>query len=158
MGKPSFHKIYMDLACALSQRSHCIKRKVGAVIAQKGRAIATGYNGPPEGTYNCDQVWPEQGCPRTIRGGCFLSLHAEQNAIIFALKNKVNLAGSTLYITLSPCLPCARMIFSADIAEVFYQDSYAAFKGLPTEEGILFLENLGVKVIHYLNLEASPTP
>ncbi|MEM7362217.1 MAG: dCMP deaminase family protein [Bacteroidota bacterium] len=152
MSKLSFDQIYMNLAEGLAQRSHCIKRKVGAVITQKTRVIATGYNGPPEGTHNCDEEWPTRGCPRTVRGGgCSLALHAEQNAILFALKSKVDLQGSTLYITLSPCLPCARMIFSAGIIKVVYRDSYASFKGLDVEEGIVFLENLGVEVIRYIN-------
>jgi len=154
MSKLSFDKIYMDLAWKLAQRSHCIKRKVGAVITKDTRAIATGYNGPAQGTHNCDEEWPEQGCPRSLRGGCSLALHAEQNAIIFALKNKVDLQGSTLYITLSPCLPCARMIFSAGIVKVFYHTSYAELKGLDVEEGIQFLEKLGVQVTHY----TEPTP
>jgi dCMP deaminase len=149
MPKPSFDKIYMDLARSLAQRSHCIKRKVGAVITKDTRAIATGYNGPPQGTYNCDEEWPEQGCPRSLRGGCSLALHAEQNAIIFALKNKVDLIGSTLYITLSPCLPCARMIFSAGIVKLFYRESYAELKSLEVEEGIQFLEKLGVQTVRY---------
>lgn len=149
MSKPSFDTIYMELAWRLAQRSHCIKRKVGAVITKDTRVIATGYNGPPEGTYNCDEEWPQQGCPRSLRGGCSLALHAEQNAIIFALRNKVNLQNSTLYITLAPCLPCARIIFSAGIVKVFYHESYAQIKGLAKEEGIHFLKQLGVKVIHY---------
>ncbi len=139
----------MDLARSLAERSHCIKRKVGAVIAKDTRAIATGYNGPPKGTHNCDEEWPTTGCPRSLRGGCSLALHAEQNAILFALQNKVNLQGSTLYITLSPCLPCARMIYSAGIIKVFYQDSYAELKGLDVEEGVAFLQELGVEVTRY---------
>lgn len=149
MSKPSFDQIYMNLAWDLAQRSHCIKRKVGAVITKDTRAIATGYNGPAKGTHNCDEEWPKEGCPRSLRGGCSLALHAEQNAILFALKNKVDLRESTLYITLSPCLPCARMIFSAGITEVIYEESYAELKGIPIEEGVLFLRNLDVKVIHY---------
>lgn len=145
----------MDLAWSLATRSHCIKRKVGAVITKDTRAIATGYNGPPPGTYNCDEKWPKKGCPRSLRGGCSLALHAEQNAIIFALKNKVDLQGSTLYITLSPCLPCARVIFSAGIVKVFYQESYAELKGLEIEEGIRFLDELGVQTVRYMN---SPNP
>ena len=149
MAKNTFDTIYMNLACSLAARSHCIKRKVGAVITKETRAIATGYNGPAEGTHNCDEEWPKKGCPRSVRGGCSLALHAEQNAILFALKNKVDLQGSTLYITLSPCLPCARMIFSAGIIRVLYKDSYAALKGLDVEEGILFLEKLGIEVNRY---------
>ncbi len=151
MSKPSFDTIYMGLAKILSERSHCVKKKVGAVITKEGRAIATGYNGPPENTYNCDEKWPEKGCCRTVRGGCFLSLHAEQNAIVFALKNKVDLRGSTLYITLSPCLPCARMIFSVGIIKLVYKESYSKFKGINIEEGLIFLKDLRVKIVCFKN-------
>ena len=146
---PSFHQLYMALAVALSKRSHCVKKEVGAVITKEDRVIATGYNGPPSGSPHCDEHWPIQGCKRSLTGGCSLALHAEENAILFALRHKIDLVGSRLYITLSPCLPCARTIFSVGITHVLYQDTYAAFKGNKEEEGLLFLESLGVEVAQY---------
>ncbi len=139
----------MDLAVNLSRRSHCVKRQVGAVIAKDTRIVSLGYNGPPSGTYNCDEKWPEEGCPRSERGGCSLALHAEENAILYAAKNKVDLQGSTLYVTLSPCLPCARMIYTSGIKKVFYLHSYAEYKGLEKDEGVDFLQTFGVEVIKY---------
>lgn len=144
--RPSFDDIYMSLAFSLSERSHCIKKKVGAVITKDTRVITSGYNGPPEGTFNCDEEWPEQGCLRSARGGCLFSFHAEQNAILYALKHHVDLNQTTLYVTLAPCADCARLILSAQIKKVVYQDSYASFKGLDKEEGIIFLEAFGVQV------------
>jgi dCMP deaminase len=120
--------------------------KVGAVIAKDTRIISLGYNGPPAGTHNCDKEWPEDGCPRSSNGSCSLAVHAEENAILYAAKNKVNLEGSVLYITLSPCLPCARMIFTTGINKVFYLESYAEYKGLDKEEGLAFLIRFGVEV------------
>jgi dCMP deaminase len=139
----------MDLAVNLSRRSHCVKRQVGAVIAKDTRIVSLGYNGPPSGTYNCDEKWPEEGCPRSERGGCSLALHAEENAILYAAKNKVDLQGATLYVTLSPCLPCARMIYTSGIKKVFYLHSYAEYKGLEKDEGVDFLQTFGVEVIKY---------
>lgn len=147
--KPSFDDIYMDLAVNLSKRSHCVKMKVGSVIAKDTRIVSLGYNGPPAGTHNCDEVWPESGCPRSEKGGCSLALHAEENAIIYASKNKVSLEGSTLYVTLSPCLPCARMIFSMGIKKVIYLNSYAEYKGFKSDEGVDFLTKFGVSVSKY---------
>ena len=106
----------MDLANSLARRSHCVKMKVGAVLAKDTRIVSLGYNGPPPGTHNCDEEWPVDGCPRESKGGCSLALHAEQNAIIYAAKNNVILEGSTLYITLSPCLACARIEENGAIA------------------------------------------
>ncbi|MEO6882907.1 MAG: dCMP deaminase family protein [Bacteroidia bacterium] len=146
MIKPSFDDIYMDLAVNLAKRSHCVKISVGAVLAKDTRIISLGYNGPPAGTYNCDEVWPEKGCPRDSKGSCSLALHAEQNAILYASKNKSSLEGSTLYITLSPCIACARIIFSTGISKVIYRDSYAEYKGIPSDEGVDFLKKFGVQV------------
>ncbi len=151
--RPSFDEIYMDLAVNLAKRSHCVKMKVGAVITKDTRIVSLGYNGPPAGTHNCDQEWPEEGCPRSERGGCSLALHAEENALLYAAKNNVNLEGATLYVTLSPCLPCARMIFTIGIKKVIYLNSYAAYKGLKCDEGIDFLKRFGVQVFHFDELK-----
>ena len=145
--KPSFDTIFMNLAGDLAKRSHCVKAQVGAVLTKETRIISIGYNGPPAGTHNCDEEWPETGCARDARGSCSLALHAEENAILYAVKNGADLEGSTLYLTLSPCLPCARLIFSSGIKKVFFQNSYAEYKGLPSDEGVDFLNRFGVEAI-----------
>lgn len=147
--RPSFDDIYMDLAMHLAKRSHCVKIQVGAVLAKETRIVSLGYNGPPAETYNCDEVWPETGCPRDSKGSCSLALHAEQNAILYASKNNVQIEGSTLYITLSPCIACARVIFSLGIKKVIYLNSYAEFKGLKSDEGVDFLIKFGVEAVKY---------
>jgi dCMP deaminase len=143
--KPSFDQIFMNLATDLAQRSHCVKAQVGAVLVKDTRIISIGYNGPPAGTHNCDEEWPETGCPRDSKNSCSLALHAEENAILYAVKNGASLVGSTLYITLSPCLPCARIIYSSGIKKVFYLNSYAEYKGLSSDEGVDFLNKFGVE-------------
>lgn len=149
MERPEFDDIFMELAVNLAKRSHCIKRHVGAVLAKDTRIISIGYNGPPAGTHNCDEEWPETGCSPDSKGSCTLAIHAEQNAIMFAVKNKASVDGSTLYVTLSPCLACARIIFSMGIEKVIYLNSYATYKGLAADEGIDFLRRFGVEVIQY---------
>src|SRR5258705_9126785 len=147
--RPAFDDIYMELAVNLAKRSHCIKRDVGAVLTKDTRIISIGYNGPPSGTHNCDEVWPETGCPRDSKGGCSLAIHAEQNAILYAVKNSMSVDGATLYVTLSPCLACARIIFSMGIMKVIYLNSYAGHKGLPSDEGVDFLNKFGVNCVQY---------
>ncbi len=147
--KPTFDTIYMELAEKLATRSHCVKAQVGAVLTKDTRIISLGYNGPPSGTHNCDIEWPEHGCPRDSKGSCSLALHAEQNAILYAANNNVVMKGSTLYVTLSPCIACARVIYTVGISKVFYKDSYAKFKGLPADEGVDFLKRFGVEVVQY---------
>ncbi len=150
MEKPRFDDIFMELAVNLAKRSHCIKRHVGAVLTKDTRIISIGYNGPPSGTHNCDEEWPEIGCPRDSKGGCSLAIHAEQNAILYAVKNKTSVDGATLYVTLSPCLACARIIFTMGIEKVIYLNSYAKFKGIANDEGIDFLTKFGVRSEQYM--------
>lgn len=147
--KPSFENIFMNLASDLAQRSHCVKAQVGAVLTKDTRIISIGYNGPPAGTHNCDEEWPETGCPRDSKNSCSLALHAEENAILYAVKNGADLNGSTLYLTLSPCLACARIIFSSGIKKVWFKNSYAEYKGLLNDEGVDFLNKFGVETLKY---------
>lgn len=139
----------MELAVSLAKRSHCIKRHVGAVLVKDTRIISIGYNGPPAGTHNCDEEFPNQGCPRDSKGSCSLAIHAEQNAILYAVKNNASVEGTTLFVTLSPCLACSRIIYSMGIEEVIYLRSYADYKGLDKDEGIEFLEKFGVRTKKY---------
>jgi dCMP deaminase len=149
MSRPHFDDIFMELAVNLAKRSHCIKRHVGAVLTKDTRIISIGYNGPPSGTHNCDEEWPGVGCPRDSKGGCSLAIHAEQNAILYAVKNKTDVEGADLYVTLSPCLACARIIYSTGIKRVLYLNSYAEHKGLEMDEGVEFLKKFGVVAERY---------
>lgn len=149
MQRPAFDDIFMELAVNLAKRSHCVKRHVGAVLTKDTRIISIGYNGPPAGTHNCDVEFPETGCPRDSKGGCSLALHAEQNAILYAVKNQTSVDGATLYVTLSPCLACSRIIYTMGIKKVIYFKSYAEYKGLASDEGVDFLKRFGVEAHKY---------
>ncbi len=151
--KPSFDSIFMNLATDLAQRSHCVKAHVGAVLTKDTRIISIGYNGPPKGTHNCDEEWPETGCARDSKGSCSLALHAEENAILYAVKNGANPQGATLYTTLSPCIACARLIFSAGITRVYFKHSYAEYKGIASDEGVDFLNRFGVLTTKFVEEE-----
>ena len=152
MKKPSFDVIFMELAQNLALRSHCTRAQVGCVLTKDTRIISIGYNGPPAGTHNSDEEFGEDGCPRDSKGSCSLALHAEQNAILYASKNGVSVEGSTIYVTLSPCISCARIIYSMKIKKVIFLNSYAAYKGLASDEGVDFLRKFGVEVQCYSDL------
>ncbi len=152
MPRPHFDDIFMELAVNLAARSHCVKRHVGAVLAKDTRIISIGYNGPPPGTHNCDEEWPGVGCARDSKGSCSLALHAEQNAILYAVQNGSSIQGSTLYVTLSPCISCARIIYSMKIKKVIFLNSYAAYKGIASDEGVEFLRRFGVEVEQYMGV------
>ena len=149
MPRPKFDDIFMDLAINLAQRSHCVRAQVGAVLCKDTRIISIGYNGPPAGTHNCDDEFGELGCPKDSKGSCSLALHAEQNAILYATKNGAEVEGTTLYVTLSPCISCARVIYTMKIKRVIFLKSYATYKGLAIDEGVEFLRKFGLNVEQY---------
>ena len=120
----------MEIAHVVAKRSNCSRRKVGAVIMNRNHILSAGYNGTPRGVKNCF----EGGCPRcagkTPSGKGLdecLCTHAEQNAICQAALHGVAIDGATLYVTISPCLICAKLIINAGIREVVYDGDYTAF-------------------------------
>ncbi|MBI2597862.1 MAG: hypothetical protein HYW50_01565 [Candidatus Diapherotrites archaeon] len=125
--RPSWDQYFIDVAKTVASRSNCVKRKVASVIVKDKRIISTGYNGTPRGVKNCN----EGGCPRcnefaesgTKLEECVCS-HGEENAIVQAAYHGVNIGGSTLYTTFSPCLMCAKMIINAGIKRVVYNEEY----------------------------------
>lgn len=140
--RPDWDSYFMGIAKVVALRSNCIKRKVAAVIAKDKRIISTGYNGTPRGVKNCS----EGGCPRcnaidaSGKGleECLCS-HAEENAIVQSAYHGVNISGSVLYTTFSPCLMCTKMIINAGIKEVVYNMAYSL-----TETSFKLLEEAGV--------------
>ena len=158
MAKRQFDDIFMELAVNLAGKSHCIKQHVGAVLTKDTRIISIGYNGPPSGTHNCDEEWPETGCSRDSKGGCSLAIHAEQNALLYAVKNNTSVEGATLYVTLSPCLACARIIYTMGIKKVVYFKSYAEYKKIAHDEGVDFLMKFGFIMVIFQISSSSILP
>ncbi len=117
----------MDIARVVSRRGNCCRRKVAAVVVKDRRLISTGYNGTPRGVRNCC----EGGCDRcasdvpsgSALGECICS-HAEENSITQAAYHGISLKDATIYVTLSPCLTCAKMIINSGILEVVYDEEY----------------------------------
>ncbi len=125
--RPDWDTYFMDIAHVVSSRGNCSRRKVAAVVVKERRLISTGYNGTPRGTRNCC----DGGCARcasdapsgSALGDCICS-HAEENSITQAAYHGISLKGSTIYVTLSPCLTCAKMIINSGIVEVVYDEDY----------------------------------
>lgn len=117
----------MDIARLVARRSTCLRRQVGAVLVKEKNILATGYNGTPSGITHCAEVGclrQQLGVPSGERHELCRGLHAEQNAIIQAAKHGVNIAGSTLYCTNSPCSICSKMLINAGIARIIYLEGY----------------------------------
>jgi dCMP deaminase len=142
MERPDWDEYFMNIAHVVKTRGNCSRRQVAAVIAKDRRVITTGYNGTPKGVKNCF----EGGCARCASdvpsgsglGECICS-HAEENAIIQAAYHGVSVRGGIMYVTISPCLMCAKMIINAGIREVVYDGDYKF-----TEQTKALLDEAGV--------------
>lgn len=125
--RPGWDSYFMQIAHVVKLRSNCSRRMVAAVIVKDKRIISTGYNGTPRGVKNCF----DGGCPRCAGSApsgsnldqCICS-HAEENAITQAAYHGISTKDATIYVTLNPCLTCAKMIINAGIREVVYGEEY----------------------------------
>ena len=125
--RPTIDEYFMKMAHLVSERSTCLRRKVGAVIVKDKRVLTTGYNGAPRGLAHCS----ETGClredmevPSGERHELCRGVHAEQNAIIQAALFGVSLNNATMFITNYPCSVCEKIILNAGISEVVYESEY----------------------------------
>lgn len=117
-----FDKQYLRMANIWAQNSYCERRKVGALMVKDRMIISDGYNGTPMGFENvCED---ENGITKPY------VLHAEANAITKVAKTNQSSQGSTLYITSSPCMECAKLIIQAGVARVVYSEKYRNMEGL----------------------------
>lgn len=133
-----YHRAYLRMAASWSELSHCERKKVGALIVKDEMIISDGYNGTPSGFENCCE--DEEGNTQ------WYVLHAEANAILKVAKSTNNCKEATLYLTLSPCKDCSKLVLQAGISRVVYKDAYK------DTAGIDFLISAGVEVIQIENL------
>ncbi|MGL5509844.1 MAG: deoxycytidylate deaminase [Microcoleaceae cyanobacterium] len=145
--RPNWHEYFMMMAKLAATRSTCLAFPVGAVIVKDRQILATGYNGSPSGSEHC-----------TTQGFCYPGLsscdasktlpsravHAEANAIAQAAKHGIPTAGGEIYVTLEPCLACLKLVMSAGIKEIYYEEAFntgekAVLRDLFVEEGLVNL-------------------
>ena len=126
--RPDWDTYFMDIALVVARRGNCCRRKVAAVVVSDHRIISTGYNGTPRGVRNCFDGGCER-CASNAPSGTDLTTciccHAEENAITQAAFHGIRLRDATIYVTISPCLTCAKMIINSGIVEVIYGGDYA---------------------------------
>lgn len=153
--KPKLIKAYMKTAETFAELSTAKRLHVGAVIVKENRIISIGYNGMPSGWDNdCEnrvyanewtvdandwQYKDKDGHPYNLKSKPEV-LHAETNAIAKLAKSTESGDGATMFITHSPCLDCAKLVYQSGINSVYYRNSYRS------DDGINFLEKAGVKV------------
>lgn len=146
MARPSWNEYFMDITRLVARRSTCMRRQVGAVMVKEKNILATGYNGTPSGIKHCDVT----GClreqlnvPSGERHELCRGLHAEQNAIIQAARHGVNISGSILYCTNSPCIICTKMLINAGIRKVVYLEGYS------DNLSVAMLEEAGIEALSF---------
>ena len=114
--------------------SYCKRRQVGAIIVKNRMIISDGYNGTPTGFENV--------CEDEDNYTKWYVLHAEANAILKVARSTQSCDGATLYVTLSPCRECSKLIHQSGISRVVYSEAYKDLSGVE------FLKKAGVKVNH----------
>ncbi|NLN26287.1 MAG: dCMP deaminase family protein [Bacteroidetes bacterium] len=130
---------YLRMAREWAQLSHCERKKVGALIVKDNTIISDGYNGTPTGFENfCED---EAGYTK------WYVLHAEANAILKVASSTQSCRGATLYITMSPCKECSKLIHQAGITRLVYHIDYK------DESGLDFLKKAGVNIERIGNLD-----
>ena len=129
---------YLEMAKRWGQLSYCKRKQVGALIVKDRMIISDGYNGTPTGFENV--------CEDEENYTKWYVLHAEANAILKVASSTQSCKGATLYVTLSPCRDCSKLIFQAGIIRVVYYEEYKDRSGLD------FLIEGGVEVMQISNL------
>lgn len=129
---------YLRMARIWSENSYCRRRKVGALIVKDKMIISDGYNGTPSGFPNICEDRDDTTFPYV--------LHAEANAITKVARSNNSSEGSTLYVTASPCVECAKLIIQAGIRRVVFSELYRI------TDGIDLLKRAGIET-SYISLE-----
>lgn len=135
-----YDKAYLRIAREWSKLSHCNRKQVGALIVKDRMIISDGYNGTPTGFENpCED---EEGYTK------WYVLHAEANAILKVAGSTQSCNGATLYITMSPCKECSKLIHQSGITRLVYSIDYK------DNSGIDFLEKAGVEIEQITELDS----
>ena len=133
-----YDSAYMRMALEWAKLSHCERKQVGALIVKDRMIISDGFNGSPSGF--------ENNCEDDEGNTKWYVLHAEANAILKVASSTQSCKNSTLYITLSPCKECSKLIHQSGIKRVVYSQEYKDVSG------IKFLDKAGVETMHLKNM------
>lgn len=134
-----FDKAYLKMAQEWARLSYCERKQVGALIVKDRMIISDGYNGTPSGSENC--------CEDETGKTYWYVLHAEANAILKLAGSTQSARGATLYLTLSPCKECSKLILQAGISRLVYINAYS------DDEGIAFLKEHQIEIIQVIENE-----
>lgn len=111
---------FIEIAEKVANHSTCLKHQVGAVIVKNKRILSTGYNGVVAGAMHCEDLYLKKPMDWHHSWSVENEIHAEQNAIAYAAREGISIKDATIYVTLSPCLDCAKLIVASGIIKVVY--------------------------------------
>lgn len=155
MGRPSWDEYFLGIMRSVAERATCDRGKSGAVIVKDKRIITTGYVGSPVGLPHCDDVGHEFKdtihADGSVTQHCVRTVHAEQNAICQAARFGISIDGATIYVSMTPCYVCAKIIINAGIKRVVAAKDYQASaetKRVFKEAGVQF-DLLDSEVMQY---------
>ena len=118
--------LYKNLLTAYNVKSTCARVKVSSIIVKNGRVVSTGWNGVPSGHTHCEDIFAGKDMNDEIvkeEHRIFSErneIHSEQNCIASAAKNGVSTEGCDMYVSISPCTACAKLIIASGIKNVYY--------------------------------------
>ena len=138
-----FDIAYLKMATECANLSYCKRKKVGALIVKDRMIISDGYNGTPSGY--------ENNCEDDDGKTNWFVLHAEANAILKIASSTQSCKGATLYITMSPCKECSKLILQSGIEKVVYMTGYS------DDSGLEFLKNAGIELLNIKEQELYKT-
>lgn len=137
--KYRYKEAYMDIALRFAELSYARRLRVGAIVVKDNRIISLGYNGQPSGWDNiCEDEVIVDGAVTLVTKPTVL--HGEANALMKLAQSTESGEGAALFVTHSPCIECAKLIYQAGITEVYYRTNYRSFAGID------FLEKCKVRV------------
>lgn len=145
--RPGWDEYFMEIARTVATRATCPRASVGAVIVRDHRILTTGYNGAPRHVPHCTEV----GC-QLVGGHCLRTTHAEANAIVQGALHGVRLADGSIYSTHQPCVGCSKLLISAGIVRIVYEQAY------PDELAARLLVEAGVASVQFDTLETATRP
>lgn len=135
-----YDDLYMDIADRCAQMSYGIRAKVGCLIVRDGRILSMGWNGMPAGMPNeCEEKVYSNPWTYTLVTRQEVS-HAEENAITKLARSTESSEGCTAYVTMAPCMNCAKLLFNSGIVRVKYRNTYK------DDSGLIFLKNRNIEV------------
>jgi dCMP deaminase len=140
--RPGWDEYFMQIARTVATRATCPRASVGAVLVREHRILTTGYNGAPRGVTHCTQA----GCI-IVNDHCVRATHAEANAIVQGALHGIGLQNATAYCTHQPCVNCSKLLISAGVVKIVYEDAY------PDAVSTELLAEAGVALVPFAAVE-----